>query len=189
MNTIDNEKSALRNLIRAKKRTLSLEVIKEYDEKIFEKFITLDEYKRCTRLFIYFSMQDEAGTHKIIEKAISDGKKVALPVCGENHTMKFYQVKGEDIFKKGAYGIPAPDIDTCPEVLPDARTLIAVPGVAFSPDGLRMGRGGGYYDRYLADVDCLTVGICYDEFIYDKIPADKYDIRTDRVVTPNNIFG
>ena len=82
----------------------------------------------------------------------------------------------------GAYGIPEPPEDA--EILdPRAFGLILVPGVAFSPEGRRLGRGGGYYDRYLADTRGLKVALARDLQLTPHLPAGPHDIDVDLIIT------
>jgi 5-formyltetrahydrofolate cyclo-ligase len=74
-----------------------------------------------------------------------------------------------------------------PEEQPDPATVdvVIVPGVAFAPDGARLGQGGGWYDRFLASVrpDCTSVGVGFDPQIVDALPTEPHDIRLDSIVT------
>jgi 5-formyltetrahydrofolate cyclo-ligase len=82
----------------------------------------------------------------------------------------------------GAYGIPAPlGVAAVPLVI----DLVVVPGLAFTPDGHRLGQGGGYYDRYLAllRADCVSVGVCFHEQLVQSVPGEAHDQRVSRVVT------
>jgi 5-formyltetrahydrofolate cyclo-ligase len=86
------------------------------------------------------------------------------------------------------YSILQPRADLLPLAL-DRLDVVLVPGVAFDAGGGRLGRGGGFYDRFLARVlsaraQCVLVGICFDEQIVDLVPTDAHDVRVGMIVTP-----
>jgi 5-formyltetrahydrofolate cyclo-ligase len=74
-----------------------------------------------------------------------------------------------------------------PEEQPDptAVDVVIVPGVAFAPDGARLGQGGGWYDRFLASVrpDCTSIGVGFDPQVVEVLPTEPHDIRLDSIVT------
>ena len=84
--------------------------------------------------------------------------------------------------REGMYGIREPD-----EALPCSEitenTVCIVPGLAFTPDGGRLGYGGGYYDRFLSDYSGTSIGLCYSELLFDSLPSEEYDIAVDIIIT------
>ncbi len=89
----------------------------------------------------------------------------------------------------GKHGIdqPAPD---CPDLPTEQIDVILVPGIAFDSTCARLGRGAGFYDRFLADprVRAAKIGVAFDEQIVDAVPMDRWDVRLDAVVTPTRVF-
>lgn len=89
----------------------------------------------------------------------------------------------------GKHGIwqPAPH---CSDVPPEQIDVILVPGIAFDSTCARLGRGAGFYDRFLADprVRAVKIGVAFDEQIVDAVPMDRWDVRLDAVVTPTRVF-
>ena len=83
--------------------------------------------------------------------------------------------------KPGRYGIPVPDGEET--VPPDGQTLCIVPGLACRPDGVRLGYGGGYYDRFLAGFPGFSLGVFYSGFIDEELPADAHDVPCGIIVT------
>ena len=86
---------------------------------------------------------------------------------------------------QGAYGIWEPD-ETCPPIEPDDMDLILVPGAAFDRQGDRLGQGGGYSDRSLAQTRAVRIGVCHDFALLDAVPTQTHDARMDGVVTPKH---
>ena len=124
----------------------------------------------------------------VIEHALAEQKCVAVPrvvlLDGEKGSgkMVFCRIMSLDDCVKGAYGILEPRED-CPIVQSDETSLILVPGCAFTRDGLRMGYGGGYYDRYLEDYDGVTIGLCREDFFQVNLPREPLDAWVRFVLT------
>jgi 5-formyltetrahydrofolate cyclo-ligase len=89
----------------------------------------------------------------------------------------------------GKHGIGQPSPD-CPDLPPEQVDVILVPGIAFDSTCARLGRGAGFYDRFLADprVRAVKIGVAFDEQIVDAVPMDRWDVRLDAVVTPTRVF-
>lgn len=71
-------------------------------------------------------------------------------------------------------------------IAPTEVDVVVMPGLAFTREGLRLGQGGGWYDRFLAEVrpDCVVIGVCFDEQLVDDLPFEPHDVRATYVVTP-----
>lgn len=153
-------------------------------------FLELEEYKNCNSLFIFLSFGSEIETQFIIERAISDGKKVALPyMTGKPHEMVFIEINSLNDLVKNLIGIYEPIYNKDNIVVSDSSTIVVVPGLAFDSDGYRIGYGGGYYDKYLSEnIYYKSVGICFEEQITESIPTDKYDVKTDIIVTDRRVI-
>jgi 5-formyltetrahydrofolate cyclo-ligase len=114
------------------------------------------------------------------------GKKIILPrVVGSN--MRLHLVDNSEVLVAGSFGIlePAP---SAPLALAKAD-IILVPGLAFDRSGVRLGRGGGYYDRLLTDFEGLRVGVCFEESVLEGIPAEPHDALMDFLMTPGGIIS
>ena len=112
-------------------------------------------------------------------------KRIALPrVVGDE--LIFHWATDRAELLPGKFGIPEP----CAEASPAGNEfdLILVPGLAFDLRGGRLGRGKGYYDRFLAGVRGLRAGVCFDDQIVESVPIDPHDLRMDFVVTPSLIY-
>lgn len=108
--------------------------------------------------------------------------RILLPrIADDGVGMDFYDYSPDEI-KVGAYGISEPQNGVACRA--SEIDVMVVPGVAFSPDGARLGRGKGYYDRYMSQPDfrAYTIGVCYEHQIYDELPVEPHDCRVDRVI-------
>ena len=114
-----------------------------------------------------------------------EDKRVALPrVAGEE--LMFHWVNGRDKLLPGKFGIREPSPDAPPAG--NGFDLLLVPGLAFDLRGGRLGRGRGYYDRFLAGAGGIRVGVCFEDQIADGVPSGPDDRRMDFLVTPSAIF-
>ncbi len=115
-----------------------------------------------------------------------DGKTIILPrVVGSQ--VSLHLVDNSEVLVAGSFGIlePAPN---APVALARAD-IILVPGLAFDLSGVRLGRGGGFYDRLLTNFEGLRVGVCFEESVLERIPAEPHDARMDFLMTPGGIIS
>lgn len=176
------DKKALRREIGAKKSALSASEIECRSAILADKLFETPQYRDCDALYAYLSFNQEVRTNPIIERAWADGKRVAVPkVVGSD--MVFIWIDSFDgLAPQGAFNITEP-IEDGP-VADDATALILMPGLAFDPEGHRVGYGGGFYDRYLAaQPNHPTVALCYDFQLYDHLDVDDFDVPVDLVIT------
>jgi 5-formyltetrahydrofolate cyclo-ligase len=107
----------------------------------------------------------------------------------EGDSIILHQVSATDQLAPGRFGIREPSPDA-PIVTPQDVRVFLCPGIAFNSRGIRLGRGGGYYDRLLAarSDDSLAIGVCCESQIFDTIPADPHDIHMDMIVTERRLL-
>lgn len=183
---INAQKRRLRK--EAKEKRSSVEKKEELSEKIGEKLFSLESYKNCKKLFAYFSYPQEVSTKRIIEKALKDGKRVALPRCESENKMTYYYIESETELEEGNFnGILEPKKNG-EKAFPDEETLVIVPALAFGKDGSRLGHGMGFYDRFLARGNFKTVGLCFGKLLFPALPEDEFDRRVSLVITENEII-
>lgn len=174
------DKSALRELIRQRKRAMTAGEIEEKSRILGKMLTKTQEYRRAQTLYGYLSYNQEVRTLPILEQALRDGKRVAVPkVYGEE--MRFVYITDLSRVEKGYAGIPEPMDDQ--SVARDKTALVLMPGLAFDEEGHRIGYGGGFYDRFLAqEPEHPTVALCYDFQILPKLETEEFDIPVDRVL-------
>lgn len=132
--------------------------------------------------FVYVSTDNEAATHRLIKALLHRGQPVAVPCTDSESNMIARSIDSFDELKPGRFGILAPEAGG-PEVEPD---LCVLPCVAVTESGDRLGRGGGYYDRYLAGHPGMTtIALAFDEQVVGAIEAEPHDQRVDYIVTPS----
>ncbi len=184
---ISDEKRLLRK--KASALRSAIENREELSERISKKLFSLDAYLSCNQIFAYFSYGCEVQTKLIIEKALSDGKKTALPRCEKGGTMSFHYIKSKSDLEEGVFkGIFEPKA-SCKKAVPDEGTLVLVPALAFGRDGTRLGHGMGFYDRFLSGFPGKTVGLCFEKSLFETLPQDENDIPVLLIITENEILS
>ena len=174
------DKKELRARIREKKRAMTPEMIEEKSRILGEKFAASEAYRDAKTIYGYLPYNQEVRTVPMLERALREGKKVAVPkVCGEE--MKFLYITDFGRVEKGYAGIPEPLDDG--QVAEDPTALVLMPGLAFDAEGHRIGYGGGFYDRFLArEPHHPTLALCYDFQMLPKVETEEFDIPVDWVI-------
>ncbi len=174
------DKKTLRAEIRAKKRAMTAQEIEEKSAALAKAFYETPEYKEAKTIYGYLPYNQEVRTTRMLSHALADGKRVAVPkVYGD--TMKFILLSDLTQVAKGYAGIPEPVADG--PVAADPTALVLMPGLAFDPEGHRLGYGGGFYDKFLAaEPDHPTLALCYDFQMLPHLDTESYDIPVDRVL-------
>ena len=147
---------------------------------IFSAVERLPEFRAARTVAVFAALPDEPATDEVLARWAST-RRVVLPRV-EGDAMRFYACR-PDALVLGAFGILEPQGERpCPAGEID---LVVCPGVAFTADGRRLGRGRGYYDRYLGDPAFrgFRVGVCYAHQLVDDLPVEPHDVRMDRVIT------
>lgn len=172
------------------KKLKELDNLDKRSQSITKQVLSLDHWKKCSNVFLYLNFREEVSTTYLIEEAIKEGKMVYAPLISDK-SMEFYRIDHlkKDDYVINRYGIMEPP-STGAICYPDNTTLCLVPGLAFTQKGERMGRGGGYYDRYLSRFPYMkTAAICFDIQIYETLPVESWDREMDIVVTEGEIYG
>ena len=174
------DKAALRKEIREQKRAMTPEQIVAASEELAKQFFASGLYRQAKSVYGYLPYNQEVRTVPMLEQAMKDGKRVAVPKCyGEE--MRFIYMDDLSKVEKGYANIPEPIADD--PVADDKTALVLMPGMAFTKDGKRMGYGGGFYDKFLAaEPDHPTVALCYAFQMVEDLPTEDYDIPVDCVL-------
>lgn len=141
---------------------------------------------RTVRAFV--SLADEPDTFPILHRALDDGKTLLLPRVTGHGTMDWVQIPDLKLLQRGAYGIWEPPAGLPPASAMDGLALI--PCLAVGTDGVRLGRGGGYYDRFLAHAKGDRLLLCPSALILPDIPGEDWDVpfAPCEILTEKGIF-
>ncbi|QDV86695.1 5-formyltetrahydrofolate cyclo-ligase [Stieleria magnilauensis] len=166
--------------------------------QITDRLQSMPQYAAAGCVLWYVHVRDEVRTEQALQQTLRGtrqaGKRIAVPYCvGED--LHLFDLRGWDDLSPGAFGIlePRPEIRGRADrsVAATELDLIVVPGVAFDPDGGRLGHGRGFYDRLLAGVRAETalVGVAFECQIVPHVPLDDHDVSMDWVVTEKRLIG
>lgn len=175
------DKKALRSQIKEQKRQMTAHQIESASQRLTELFVATEQYRQAKTVYGYLPYNQEVRTIGLLQRALQEGKRVAVPkIYGDE--MRFIYLEDLSLVEKSSFGIPEPIADE--PVADDPTALVLMPGLAFTKRGDRMGYGGGYYDKFLAnEPHHPTVALCYDFQIVDRIPTDDHDIPVDIVLS------
>lgn len=166
-------KKALRKELISRRKAMNISEKNAADNDIFEQLIELAD--KADAVFTYASTEIEVDTRRLIEYCLEKKIPVALPVSGDED-LDFFYINSLDELEKGRYGIDEP-----PQTLHadfSERTLCVVPALCADGNGLRLGYGKGYYDRFLSVFSGTSVIVCYDDF-RREVPAEPHDRKAD----------
>jgi len=156
-----------------------------WDDIIYNKFTGSEYYRDARVIFIFVSFRSEVDTQRIIRKALEDGKVVGVPrVLSEKEGIKVFRIYSMSDLEAGYFGVLEPK-EGSTEIPSEDIDLIVMPGAAFDRDGGRIGYGGGFYDRYLAEAGRAAgkIALAYRFQVLDKVPMDENDMRVDSIIT------
>ncbi|MDR2119922.1 MAG: 5-formyltetrahydrofolate cyclo-ligase [Tannerella sp.] len=177
-------KQQLRRKVSLLKKNYPVEVLAELSGRIHARIEQSPWFRNATRIACYHALPGEVQTVAFLEKWRGE-KQIFLPaVDGERLT--FYPYQGESRMKTGSFGIMEPQGNK--EILLDDIDLAIVPGVAFDRRLNRLGRGKGFYDRFLSEFGKPVIGICFRFQVFDFVPVDAHDCRMTQVITEQEII-
>ena len=173
-------KTELRKSIRARKRSMTEEEITRKSAELGRLFLQSEEYRNARSIYGYLPYNQEVRTVAMLEQALADGKRVAVPKCYGDE-MRFIWMEDLSQVEKGYAGIPEPIADG--PVADDETALVLMPGMAFDSQGHRIGYGGGFYDKFLAaEKGHPTLALCYDFQMLPHLETEEFDIPVDKVI-------
>lgn len=178
-------KKELRKIMIEKRDNIHKEEKAVMDKNIIFSLKEKEFYKNSKNIFIYLGFGSEIDTMSYIQDFINDGKHIFIPRTDiKTKKMEAVEITSLDGLKENKYGILEPN-DNKEEFYKNNLDLIILPGVAFDHSGRRIGYGGGYYDRYLEDIDkrIIKVALIYDFQLLENVPAEEHDIKADYIIT------
>ena len=174
------DKLELRRQIREKKRSMTAEEIESRSRELGRLFAFTEAYRTAKTIYGYMPYNQEVRTVPMLEQALRDGKRVAVPKCYGDE-MDFIYLDDLTKVARGYAGIPEPIADE--PVAHDETALVLMPGLAFDPQGHRIGYGGGFYDKFLSrEPNHPTVALCYDFQVLPHLDTEEHDIPVDTVL-------
>ena len=181
------DKQTLRNQALKSLRTIQGEVRAKASQLIAVRLNQL-----CTKhshIMAFWPLNSEPDIRKVLHKLNQVGKSLYLPCVAEKHIIP-YKVDDLSTLKPSKLGVHEPARDTSLMIHPEQVELVILPGLAFTPKGSRLGRGGGYYDRFLSTLpeETLKVAVAYESQVHQAIPINLHDIGVDVIITDCNEY-
>ncbi len=178
-------KASLRREMRQKLAALDPVTVMNTSRQVVCRLLAMPQYRQARRVMIYVSTGYEIDTHDLIRGALAEKDQVCVPQFDPDH-QHYHPCAIEDLaddLVAGAFGILEPHPHIEQPVSPSALDLLVVPGLAFSRQGDRLGRGKGYFDRILHQVRGLTVALAHDFQVVPSIVIEPHDRAADFIVT------
>lgn len=157
-----------------------------WGKKMLLQILQTEHWKAASTVFIYVSLPSEADTSKIILEALKGGKRLCVPKITGNGTMEAVQIESIAQLQKGKFGILEP-IDGCKIIQKNEIDLAIMPCMAADENGNRLGKGGGFYDRFCENFSQNALILCPEALLFKEIPTESWDSAAD-VVTEDRIL-
>jgi 5-formyltetrahydrofolate cyclo-ligase len=179
------EKQKIRKIIKERLKALGGDARNEYSDKIKERFTALPEYQNAVKIFIYISFDNEVHTQDIITDALSKDKRVFVPnIRGD--VMDMLEIFNDTVYTVNEMGIVEPIFEEASLYYGDID-LAVIPLLGYDNNLNRLGRGRGFYDKFLSGKKCIKAGIAFTAQRADKLPREPHDIPLDMVITEEGI--
>jgi 5-formyltetrahydrofolate cyclo-ligase len=182
---IQKAKVELRKQIRGALQKISPAARNAMSAQVRDRLKEQAIWKNAGSVLFFAPLPGELDAWPLLEDALADKKIAALPrFDSASHGYAACRVQNlRSEIVTGQFGIREPGAK-CVEIPLNRLDLVLVPGVGFDLQGRRLGRGRGFYDRLLADVDGIKCGIAFDEQVVDEIPVGPQDVRLNFILTP-----
>lgn len=181
--TIDQEKKELRRQVRTQLEALTADVLTTSDDALFARFLQLPQVQAAQTIFAFWGVPGrEPETARLVAALVAQGKRVGLPRMLPQRRMQVLEYSPDRPLVPVSFGILEPD-EGCPELTREEIDLALVPAVCYDRQGYRLGFGGGYYDRWLAEFSGVRVGLCRESVLQTRVPTEPHDSRVDLLLT------
>ena len=179
------EQAAMRAIVEQRRRILTKEQVEADSARIIAQIEQMSAFREARVVMMYYPVHNEVDLRPLLAK-YGDQKTFLFPVT-HRHSMEVRPYDGEDMMRKGRLGVPEPQTPTYTGHI----DLMLIPGVVFDQHCHRIGRGGGYYDKFLAKHPySKKIGVCYSfQLKKHNVPHTLHDHKVDRVVTPQQTIG
>ena len=179
------EKQAIRALVEQKRRIYPAEQAQADAEAIMAQLENMRWFRDAQTVMIYYPIHNEVDLRPILKRY--EGQKTFLLPVTHRDSLEPRRYDGEDMMRRGKYHVPEPQTSPWSGKI----DLILVPGVVFDPLCNRIGRGGGFYDKFLKKHHKVhQIGVCYDfQLKRHELPHNMFDHPVDRVITPTQAIG
>lgn len=187
---VRDKKQALRAAVKQKRLAIDPLHRNRAEERMRGYFLSLLCLKDAETLLTFYPKAGETNVLPLAKACRSRGIRVAYPICTEEKgVMEFRYVQSEEEMVKGKFGIPEPP-PSAPKYTVEngGKTIMILPGMLFDKRGMRLGYGGGYYDRFLMDFPGIRVGLAMQAFVRDEpLPSGRFDLPIHVLITEKGV--
>ena len=190
MDTVALEKQRLREERLAARETLSEQERTVLDDRITQKLLATPEYAEAATVLTYVSVLSEVSTRMFIERALRDGKTVAVPRCLPGHRLEFVVITSLDQLVAASFNLlePSKDLSALTEDQMNDSICI-VPALLVDTKGYRLGYGAGFYDRFLSTYPGKKICLAYQQNLSrTMLPHTTFDVAVDEVITESDVL-
>lgn len=188
-------KNELRRYIRRLKKEQTIENLRRWSAEACDTLSLHSHVAEADTIVAYYPLPDELDIVPLLYSLVKAGKRVLLPRVASDTEMELCVFDGPSTLREGAFGIlepntPAVNLGKTNETPQNKKITILVPGMAFTSDGRRLGRGKGYYDRFLGglneqSIEIYKIGVCYPYQLLENLPSAEHDMVMDEVIRVN----
>lgn len=176
-------KTALRAQMRAARRALGADELARASCNACKNVITWDKFIEADTVLLYMAFGGEVDLSALLSVP---GKRLCAPFTRGDGIMDARLIVPGEQMERGAFGIAQPTGQIVP---PDEIQLVLAPALACDPSGMRLGFGGGYYDRFLLCCPARRAAVIHDFQLVDKLPSERFDVPVDHIITPTRIVA
>jgi 5-formyltetrahydrofolate cyclo-ligase len=189
MDAVDARKLALRDQLVTGRGRRSLLEVAEAARAIAEQLVAAPEVRRAATVAAYVSVGTEPGTGPLLDALAASGRRVILPLLLPDNDLDWAVYEGPEALRSAGRGLLEPTGRALGTNAVATADVVLAPGLAVDRRGMRIGRGGGSYDRALGrvPVGTFTCTLLYDGELLDEVPAARHDRRVTAVVTPSGV--
>ena len=181
------EKQRLRRVMRELESQLSEKYKVASSLAIAQHLLAMPEYQAADTVFCFVGTAREIDTQSILADALSSGKRLCVPLCADKGVMELRRITALNQLIPGSYGILEPPADA-PVISVDDVDFAILPCTTCDHYGHRLGKGGGYYDRFLSHYRGGTVLLCREKLIREEIPVEPHDYPVPWVLTERGLY-
>lgn len=181
------EKQALRQALRQQRRALRPEQQRSAAQALCHWAPQLPSWKQAQRVALYLAADGEIDPSPLAQLARQAGMETFLPVIDDTPNLQFAAWDADSELVHNRFQLLQP-VDTAPTCDPNTLDIVFLPLVGWDQDGNRLGMGGGFYDRSLAGVDVVRIGLAHSCQEVTGLPTDHWDIRLDHIVTASGLY-
>ena len=176
-------KQGIRKKHLKKRNNLSKKSLEQKSKKIAERLFRTEEFKKAETIMAFVSINNEPETRSILEEAWRLDKRVCVPLTNfSNNEIIPVEIKNLAELEEKKFGLLEPK-NAEKKIAASNIDLVLVPGVAFDCTGNRLGYGKGFFDRFLEKARCNTIGLCFEQHLEQKLPAEQHDKKVGKIIT------